>query len=126
MFCLCFLLGVVWFPVLQLGLQSILSFFNIVLENVLCVLSHFSGVWLCDPMVCRPTGSCVHGILQARIQEWVAMPCSRRSSRSRDATSIPYGSCVAGGFFTTEPLGKHNFIPLHVGAFRHSLVKTLN
>ena len=32
---------------------------------------------LCDPMDCSPPGSSVHGILQARILEWVAMPSSR-------------------------------------------------
>ena len=34
---------------------------------------------LCDPMNCSPPGSFVHGILQARILEWVAIPFSRRS-----------------------------------------------
>ena len=42
-----------------------------------CLLSH---VRLCDPMDCSPPGSSVHGILQARILEWVAMPSSRGSS----------------------------------------------
>ena len=32
---------------------------------------------LCDPMDCSPPGSSVHGILQARILEWVAIPFSR-------------------------------------------------
>ena len=41
-----------------------------------CVLSHFSRVRLHDPMDCSPPGSSVHGILQARILEWVAMPSS--------------------------------------------------
>ena len=35
---------------------------------------------LCDPMDCSPPGSSVHGILRARILEWVAMPSSRGSS----------------------------------------------
>jgi len=35
---------------------------------------------LCDPMDCSPPGSSVHGILQARTLEWVAMPSSRGSS----------------------------------------------
>ena len=35
---------------------------------------------LCDPMDCGPPGSSVHGILQVRILEWVAMPSSRGSS----------------------------------------------
>ena len=39
----------------------------------------------------------VHGILQARTLEWVAMPSSRGSSQPRDQTQI---SCIAGGFFT--------------------------
>ena len=46
------------------------------------------------------------GILQARRLEWVAMPSSRGSSRPRDQTCVSYGSCIAGGFFTTEPPGK--------------------
>ena len=48
---------------------------------------------LCDPMDCI-----VHGILQARILEWVAIPFSRGSSQSRDWTHV---SRVAGGFFTS-------------------------
>ena len=41
---------------------------------------------LCDPMDCSPPHSSVHGILQARILEGVAMPSSRGSSRPRDRT----------------------------------------
>ena len=52
------------------------------------VLSHFGRVRLCDLMVCSPPGSSVHGILQARILEWVAMPSSRRSSWLRDQTCL--------------------------------------
>ena len=40
----------------------------------------------------------VHGILQARILEWVAFPFSRVSSQSRDQTQV---SLIAGGFFTS-------------------------
>ena len=39
---------------------------------------------LCDPIDCSLPGSSVHGILQARILEWYAMPSSRRSSQPRD------------------------------------------
>ena len=39
---------------------------------------------LSDPMDCRPPGSSIHGILQARILEWVAISFSRRSSVPRD------------------------------------------
>ena len=52
---------------------------------------------LCDPMDYSLPGSSVHGILQARILEWVAIPFSRGSSQPRDRT---WFSCIAGGFFT--------------------------
>ena len=47
---------------------------------------------LCDPMDCSPPGSSVHGSLQARILEWVAMPFSSGSSWPRDWTRISYVS----------------------------------
>ena len=50
------------------------------------VLSPISRVQLCDPMDCSPPGFSVHGILQARILEWVAMPSSTGSSQPRDLT----------------------------------------
>ena len=40
----------------------------------------------CDPEDCSPPGSSVHGILQARILEWVAISFSRGSSRPSDQT----------------------------------------
>ena len=39
---------------------------------------------LCNPMDCSLPGSTVHGIFQARLQEWVAISISRRSSQPRD------------------------------------------
>ena len=53
-----------------------------------------SCVRLCDPMGCSPPGSFVHGILQARILEWVAMPSFRGSSYSRDPTHVSGISCI--------------------------------
>ena len=53
------------------------------------MLSH---VRLCYPVDCSPPGSIVHAIFQARIQEWVAISCSRRSSRHRDQAHV---SCVS-------------------------------
>ena len=50
---------------------------------------------LCDPMDRRPQASSVHGILQARILEWVAISCSGGSSLSRDRTHISYISCTS-------------------------------
>ena len=43
---------------------------------------------LCDPVDCSPPGSSVHGILQARVLDWAAMPSSRSASRPRDRTCI--------------------------------------
>ena len=45
-----------------------------------CCLVAQSRLTLCDPVDCSPPGSSVHGIPQARIQEWVAIPFSGRSS----------------------------------------------
>ena len=56
-----------------------------------------SCLTLCNPMNCRLTGSSVHGILQARILGWVALPFSRGSSQPRDQTQV---SNIAGGLFT--------------------------
>ena len=52
---------------------------------------------LCDPMDCSPPGSSVHGILQARILEWVAIPFSGGSSQPRNQTQVFY---IAGRLFT--------------------------
>ena len=50
-----------------------------------------------NPTDCSPPGSSVHGILQARVLEWVAIPFSKGSSHPRDGT---WASCTAGRFFT--------------------------
>ena len=52
-----------------------------------------SCVTPCDPTDYSPQGSSVHGILQARILGWVAIPFSRGSSRPRDRTHV---SRIAG------------------------------
>ena len=61
------------------------------------VLVAQSCLTFCDSMDCSPPGSFVHGILQARILEWVAMSFSRGSSQPRDWTQV---SQTAGRFFT--------------------------
>ena len=53
---------------------------------------------LFDPMNCNSPGFSVHGILQAKTLEWVAIPFSRRSSQPRNRTQV---SCIVGGFFTS-------------------------
>ena len=62
-----------------------------------CVLVAQLCPTLCNPMDCRPPGSSVHGILQARILEWVAVPFSRGPSKPRAQTQV-FG--IVGTFFT--------------------------
>ena len=61
-----------------------------------------SGLTLCSPMDCSLPGSSVHGILQARILEWIAMPFSRVFSWPRDQTQV---YCTAGRFFAVRCTG---------------------
>ena len=61
------------------------------------VLVSQSCLTLCDLMDCRPPGSSVHGILQAKVLEWVAIPFFRGFSQLRDKTQI---SCIIGRYFT--------------------------
>ena len=49
----------------------------------------------CDPMDYSLLGSSVHGILQARLLEWVAMPSSRGSSKPRDGTQVSHVPCIS-------------------------------
>ena len=59
-------------------------------SNPVWVIVTQSCPTLCDPMDCSPTGFSVHGILQARILERVAISFSKGSSRPRDWTDISY------------------------------------
>ena len=56
---------------------------------------------LCDPMDCSLLGSSVHGILLAKILEWVAMPSTRGSSGHRDWTHV---SCLLHWQTSSLPL----------------------
>ena len=64
--------------------------------RVLCMggnsLQSYLVLW--DPMDYIPPGPSVHGILQAKIQEWVGVPYSRASSQLRDWAHITYVSCI--------------------------------
>ena len=53
-----------------------------------------SCLTFCNPMGCSPSCSSVHGILQARILGWVAVPSSMGSSWPRDRTWVFYVSCI--------------------------------
>ena len=63
---------------------------------------------LCDPMDCSPPGSSVHGILQARILEWVAIPFSRGSSPGDlpDPGIEPRSLALQADSLLSEPPGK--------------------
>ena len=74
-----------------------------------------SCLTLCDPMHCSPPGFSVHGILQTRILEWVAISSSRESSRPRNQTLV---SSIAGRFFTSEPPEKSSHM---LSLFSHQL-----
>ena len=75
---------------------------NIMLKSVKVLVAQSCST-LCNPTDCSPRGSSVHGILQARILEWVAISYSREPSTPRDWTQV---SCIAGRSFTIWPPGK--------------------
>ena len=78
-----------------------------ILHTCMHVQSFQSCLTLCEPMDCSPPGSSVHGILQAGILEWVAMPSSKGSSQPRARTHISYVSCTGRQFFTTFGEGEN-------------------
>ena len=59
-----------------------------------CCVCAQSCLTLWDPMDCSPSDSSAHGILQARILEWVAIFSSRGSSQSRDPIHVSCISCI--------------------------------
>ena len=59
-----------------------------------CVLSCSAVSTLCHLMDCSLPGSLVHGILQARILEWVALPFCRGTSPRRDRARVSCVSCI--------------------------------
>ena len=66
-----------------------------------CMLSHVSRVWVfVSPMNCSLPGSSVHGVLQAKTVEGVAISFSRWSSWPRGQTHTSCVSCIADGIFT--------------------------
>ena len=77
------------------------TFSSVTLYSFVCVhaKSLLSCLTPCDPINCRPPGSSVHQILQARIVEWVALPFSRRSSQPRDESLFLMSPALAGEFW---------------------------
>ena len=91
-------------------LRALHTLFNSLKKNPTGILTHFtekgsemkvfvtqSCPTFGDCVNCRLSNSSVHGILQARILEWVAVSSSRRPLQLRDWTQVSY---IAGGFFT--------------------------
>ena len=101
-----FFLSLLWMKKKRQRRKSLIFMLDLLL--CACVLTWLFQSWmtLCDLMGCILPGSSVHGILQARILKWVAMPSYRAYSQSRDQIHILFISCITGRFFTTEPLGK--------------------
>ena len=105
--------SLVAFSILSLAFVSLIPIclavflLGFILLGTLCEsrsLNYWKGKVMSDslqPMDCSLPGSSVHGILQARILEWVAIPFSRGSSQPRDRTQV---SCIAGGFFTNRAM----------------------
>ena len=66
---------------------------------MVCVYRLFSCVLLfATPWTTACQAPTVHGISQARILEWVAMPSARGSSQPRDRTWVSYVSCIGRQF----------------------------
>ena len=60
---------------------------------------------LCSPLDCRPPGSSIHGLLQTRILEWVAVSFSRGPSGPGVEPASPCSPDIAGAVFPAEPPG---------------------
>ena len=67
---------------------------------------------LCDPMDCGLPNSYVHGIVQARIPEWVAISSSRGSFQPRDWTHVSHISCI--GSLGSLPLVPPRYLGLNL------------
>ena len=79
---------------------------------------------LCDPMDCSPSGASVHGILQARIVEWVVTPLpGDLPDPGMESTSLR-SPVLAGGFFSTSatweaPVSVHSPLTVQKGGGLH-------
>ena len=104
------------FDVLATQIQDCLwQLWNVLPDNeCVCAKSLWSCLTLCNPMDCSLPGSSVHGIVQARILEWVAMPSSKGSFWPRNQMLISYISCIGrqGGVLSTTNLGNPGFYKL--------------
>ena len=86
--------GVLFFQRLLKRLLNFLLIIKVINTQCMGAESIQLCLTLCSSLDCSPPGFLVHGILQAIILEWVAMPSSRGSSQPRDRTHVSYVSCV--------------------------------
>ena len=107
-------------PIFSLSPHFTISVLNVFLTTLILPWVYLSYSWnivkvywvrfaqlrltLCNTMDCSPPGSSVHGIFQARILEWFAIPFSRGSSWPRDRIQIFH---VTGRLFTIWATNKH-------------------
>ena len=87
------------------------SYMHFGLKDEVKVKAAQSCPTLCKPMDCSLPGSTVHGILQARILEWVAIPFSRVSSQPRDGTQ---DSHITGDSLPFEPPSTDGDQTMHI------------
>ena len=111
------------------NVQEILKLHFSVLSQVcvcvcVCVCARACGQsypTLYDPMDCSPPSSSIHGIIWARILQWVAISFSRGSSQPRNQTCFSCISCIGGRFFTIctiyEGTSSHTVQPLMISPY---------
>ena len=91
-------------------------------KTIMCEYVHVKSLQscptLCDPMDCSTVGSCLWDSPD-RTLEWIAMASSRGSSQPRDQTCASCSCYIAGGFFTTEPLGKPKTVTASICPMLH-------
>ena len=97
-----------WSRLLAPLFPKIFQFFSFFIFYFMAVCVHACKVALVvsdslQPMDCRPPGSSIHGILQAKVLEWVAMLSSKDLPDPGTGLASP---ALAGGFFTTVLLMK--------------------
>ena len=98
-----------WYGVLIRTRKKLIWFIlQIIIDMYACLVVSI----LCDPVNCSLPGSSVHGILQARILEWAAISFSGDLSEPGFKTVSLTSPALAGGFLTTEPIGKLNIIDI--------------
>ena len=84
----------------------------------MCMLSCFGHVQLCDPTDWSLPDFSAHGIIQAKILEWVVMSSSRGSSQPRIKSASLMSPALVGGFFTTSATGEYLY--LYLSTHTHS------